>query len=203
MSFWQSNGWYKISCCDDDNMSEKYQLLKELGYEKVHFILNCSPQQMLKELMDPTEFENPDVDYYVSERTESTHKLKGKLPNGDILEFKNGVLLGNKKKLCNDCFLSGKVTQSQYCRNHKKVKIESKKSKEKIEKIEILNDVEVDENTIKIPLYDRNHNIVAYALADKEDEEKLSGIAWSIQGKGYVGAILKTKCYRHRPCINA
>jgi hypothetical protein len=170
-------------------MNEKYQLLKNLGYERIHFIVNCSPQQMLKELMDPTIFDNPNLDYYVSERTELTQTLKGKLPNGDILEFKNGELLCNKKKLCNDCFLSGKVTQSQYCRNHKKVKMESKTPKTNIV---VLNDFVVVESTIKIPLYNRDHEIVVYALADKEDEEKLSLIAWSIQTKGYVGGIIRT-----------
>ncbi len=188
MSFWKSNDVYVIPCRDNNNMGEKYQLVKELGYQKIHFIVNCSPQQMLKELIHPTEFD-PNLDYYVSDKTEPTRKLKGKLPNGDILEWKHSTLLCNTKPVCDDCFLKGRVLLKRYCTRHRK-NLQSTTSEEisPTKQDVIINDVEIDEKTIKIPLKNKNHKIIAYALADKEDENRLSKLTWYKQKNGYVQA---------------
>jgi hypothetical protein len=108
-------------------MNQRFKLLSKLGYKRVHFILNCTPQLMMMELLYPTQFENKQSNYYISSGREPNSKMRGRTQDGEILSFKDGELLCNKEPMCGKCFLMGSVVLVKHCEKHNATKSNKRK----------------------------------------------------------------------------
>jgi hypothetical protein len=119
MSVWQIGELFLIPCQNDENLTEKYKFVRNLGFKRVHFMVNCSPVQMLNELVSPTKFENPNSDYYCSFGKELEQKLQHTTEDGEVISFVDNQLLCDKEPICESCFLIGQILLKKHCSKHK------------------------------------------------------------------------------------
>jgi hypothetical protein len=132
MSIWQTGELYLIPCINDHDVAEKYKVVRNHGFERVHFMVNCSAEQMLHELVHPTQFENPNLDYYCSLGQDPEQNLEYETEDGEVISFVDDQLLCNDEPMCEECFIIGKVVFIKHCSNHHKSKpIKRKRNEEK------------------------------------------------------------------------
>ncbi len=122
MSIWKTGELFLVSCTNDHDVRDKYQFVRNYGFERVHFMVNCSAQQILQELVDPTKFENPNLDYYCSFGQEPEPNLEYSTKDGEMLSFVDGQLFCNNEPMCEQCFKIGQVTLVKHCSTHNKSK---------------------------------------------------------------------------------
>lgn len=60
------------------------------------------------------------------------------------------------------------------------------------------NDIHIDGNIVYIDLYDKAYNVIAHAIIDAEDIDKIKNIKWRLNGYGYVVNNSSTNMYLHR-----
>lgn len=64
------------------------------------------------------------------------------------------------------------------------------------------NNIVIDGNIAYIDLYDKQYNVIAKAIIDAEDIEKVKNIKWRINGNGYVINNSNTNIFLHRRILN-
>jgi hypothetical protein len=129
MSIWQTGELYLMPCTNDHDIAEKYKVVRNHGFERVHFMVNCSAEQMLMELVYPTQFDNPNLDYYCSFGQQPQENLEYTTEDGEVITFVDDQLLCNDQPMCESCFLIGRVTLIKHCSKHHKAKSLKRKGK--------------------------------------------------------------------------
>jgi hypothetical protein len=129
MTIWQMGELYLMPCTNDHDVAEKYKVVRNHGFERVHFMVNCSAEQMLMELVSPTQFENPNLEYYCTFGQQPQENLEYKTEDGEVITFVDDQLLCNDEPMCESCFLIGRVTLIKHCSKHHKAKSVKRKQK--------------------------------------------------------------------------
>lgn len=107
--FWKSADGYSLIPLfyglQQDHISRLYELWTKRGLEKIHFIRNCTPLAILKELKFPTKF-TFSADYRISSPDPSVTSCS--LTLNDKTYFATQYqLLDDNKELCPRCFMFG------------------------------------------------------------------------------------------------
>ncbi len=129
MSVWLAGELYLVPCTNDHDVKDKYQFVRNYGFDRVHFMVNCSAEQMLQELVHPTQFENPNLNYYCTYGQDVQPNLVYTTEDGEVITFFDNQLLCNDEPICEQCFKIGQVILIKHCTKHHKAKSVKRKRK--------------------------------------------------------------------------